>query len=130
MIQRDDTMTMHRHATPRRGERRGLTSEIGMILGRSLFPICAILLIAGTALSAPQVFAQDSEDAAELDRIEVTGSRIKRVDIETTTPVTVIDREMIEMQGDLQTTMSLCQQHKNCHCPDNEFPLSLLCLSS
>ncbi|HRQ65763.1 MAG TPA: TonB-dependent receptor [Xanthomonadaceae bacterium] len=53
----------------------------------------------GTAMIAAPVVAQD--DATELDRIEVTGSRIKRTDIEGPLPVTVISREDIERAGDL-----------------------------
>ncbi len=45
-------------------------------------------------------FAQDQDqDAAELDRIAVTGSRIKRADIEQASPVFVIQREEIERTG-------------------------------
>jgi iron complex outermembrane receptor protein len=54
----------------------------------------------GTAMvAAPAAIAQES--SAELDRIEVTGSRIKRTDIEGPLPVTVITREDIERAGDL-----------------------------
>jgi iron complex outermembrane receptor protein len=45
------------------------------------------------------VHAQD--EATELDRIEVTGSRIKRVDIEGPSPVTVIERADLEVSGDI-----------------------------
>ena len=38
-------------------------------------------------------------DPVTLDRIEVTGTRIRQVDIATTQPVTIIDREDIEKQG-------------------------------
>ncbi len=53
--------------------------------------------IAGLALSG-QAFAQD-DDAAELERIETTGSRLSQVDIEGASPVTSIDREDIERIG-------------------------------
>jgi iron complex outermembrane recepter protein len=60
-------------------------------------------LVAGAAgllgLTAAPAFAQ-GDDAARLDRIEVTGSRIKRADVEGALPVTVIDRQQIEMSGD------------------------------
>lgn len=48
-------------------------------------------------LTASPSFAQD--DAQRLDRIEVTGSRIKRADIEGSLPVVVIDRAQIEASG-------------------------------
>ncbi|NKI35016.1 TonB-dependent receptor [Wenzhouxiangella sp. XN79A] len=55
-------------------------------------------VVAGLAVTAAPAFAQD-EEAADLDRVEVTGSRIKRTDIEGALPVTVIDREQIEFSG-------------------------------
>lgn len=51
-----------------------------------------------TAAIAPTAFAQE-EEAADLDRVQVTGSRIKRTDIEGALPVTVIDRETIELSA-------------------------------
>jgi iron complex outermembrane recepter protein len=59
----------------------------------ALFGSAAALLLPAPALS--------QDDATELDRIEVTGSRIKRTDIEGPLPVTVITREDIERAGDL-----------------------------
>jgi iron complex outermembrane recepter protein len=57
--------------------------------------------------SAP-AFAQDeSDDATSLDRIEVTGSRIKRVDVEGPTPITVISREDLQLSGDLSVADAL-----------------------
>jgi iron complex outermembrane receptor protein len=58
-------------------------------------------LFAGAAsmLAAP-AFAQESEDdTTTLETIEVTGSRIKRADIEGALPVTVITRSDIEVSG-------------------------------
>ena len=51
---------------------------------------------ATAALSAPAVYAAD-EDSVE--RIQVTGSRIKRTDMETATPVTVMSAEDMAKQG-------------------------------
>lgn len=45
----------------------------------------------------------EGSDVATLDRIEVTGSRIKRSDIEAALPVAVIDREDIELSGEIST---------------------------
>ena len=59
--------------------------------------------VAGTGVA----FAQDADEeqassqATTLDRIEVTGSRIKRAQIEGALPVTVIDRAAIEASGDV-----------------------------
>lgn len=54
-------------------------------------------------LAAP-AFAQDepaaeSDEAAEMERITVTGSRIRQADVETAQPVLVITRDEIEKQG-------------------------------
>nr|MBP7548136.1 hypothetical protein [Corallincola sp.] len=45
-----------------------------------------------TAMTSLPVLAAEGE---EVERIEVTGSRIKRTDMETPVPVTVISREQI-----------------------------------
>ena len=62
-------------------------------------------LVAGlaTAVVAPAAFAQEAEDseAKTLDRIEVTGSRLKRAEIEGASPVIVIDRAQIDASGDV-----------------------------
>ncbi|MCV2350835.1 TonB-dependent receptor plug domain-containing protein [Paucibacter sp. Y2R2-4] len=43
--------------------------------------------------------AQQGEPASKLERVEVTGSMIKRLDSETPAPVSVISRKMIERSG-------------------------------
>ena len=61
--------------------------------------LCAgvsFLLFPATALSQDEV----DDQVVELDLVHVTGSRIKRVDIEGSTPVTVITREDIDNSGD------------------------------
>ncbi|NQD38729.1 TonB-dependent receptor [Permianibacter sp. IMCC34836] len=59
-------------------------------------------LIGGAAVAAiSPVFAADEEGKEDEQRIEVTGSRIKRSDVEGALPVTVIDREAIDMSGDV-----------------------------
>ncbi len=50
------------------------------------------------ALAASSAWAQ-TQDAQKLERIQITGSSIKRVDSETALPVTVISREAIEKSG-------------------------------
>jgi iron complex outermembrane receptor protein len=52
---------------------------------------------AAAAFTAPTVFAADEQAAVE--RIEVTGSRIKRTDMETPVPITVLTRADIEATG-------------------------------
>ncbi|MCZ6559489.1 MAG: TonB-dependent receptor plug domain-containing protein, partial [Gammaproteobacteria bacterium] len=63
-------------------------------------------LTAGVAASFASIpsmaFAQDGdEDVAEQGLIEVTGSRIKRVDVEGPSPVAIITRADIENSGDI-----------------------------
>jgi iron complex outermembrane receptor protein len=59
----------------------------------------ALAISAGIAgFTALPVYAQ-SEDDTTLERIEVTGSRIRRVDTETSQPILTITREEIEQQG-------------------------------
>ena len=64
----------------------------------------ALFVAAGLAL-APSAFAQADEaaqaDSAMLDTIEVTGSRLKRSEVEGAVPVIVINREQIDVSGDV-----------------------------
>src|SRR5690606_29128804 len=48
---------------------------------------------------AQDVAAPATDDTTTLDRIEVTGSRIRRVDTETASPVQTIQREDIDRTG-------------------------------
>lgn len=59
---------------------------------------------ASAAVFTGAVNAQDAEEAKDVERIEVTGSRIKRTDLEGAVPVTVIDRAAIDFSG--QTSVS------------------------
>ena len=54
--------------------------------------------VTAAALNVPLSFAAD-EAEAKVERIEVTGSRIKRTDMETTVPITVLSREDIAQTG-------------------------------
>ena len=62
---------------------------------RDAIALALIVGVGGTATA----FAQES--ATNLDRIEVTGSRIKRAEIEGPSPITVVTREDIEVSGEL-----------------------------
>ena len=63
--------------------------------------LCAALL---AAMAVPAV-AQDADPSAEpssatnLDKVTVTGSRIKRTDVEAALPVTIVHKQEIEAQG-------------------------------
>lgn len=51
---------------------------------------------------AGNTHAQDDPESAELERVEVTGTRIKRTDFEGPAPVQVINREEIERSGHIR----------------------------
>ncbi|MCH8219860.1 MAG: TonB-dependent receptor, partial [Proteobacteria bacterium] len=74
-------------------------------------------LTAGVAASFASIpsmaFAQDDEDIAEQGLIEVTGSRIKRVDVEGPSPVAVITRADIENSGKISVADVLRQSSYN-----------------
>jgi iron complex outermembrane recepter protein len=55
--------------------------------------------VGGIAATSAPAFAQDQDDAEELETITVVGSRIKRTDIETSQPVFVIEREDLQKTG-------------------------------
>ncbi len=67
----------------------------------------ALVAGAASALSAPAVFAQQAPAAstsaapstAQLGKIEVTGTRIKRTDVETAQPITIITAAEIKATG-------------------------------
>ncbi|SDQ54250.1 TonB-dependent receptor [Pseudoxanthomonas sp. CF125] len=61
------------------------------------------LFASAATLVSGNVVAQEAatDDAKTLDRIEVTGSRLKRADIEGAVPVVVIDRAQIDASGDV-----------------------------
>ncbi len=65
----------------------------------ALLPMSAALVALGATPAAAQDAPPQGEQATTLDRIEVTGSRIKRADLETSSPVFVIDRQNIENSG-------------------------------
>ncbi len=69
--------------------------------------VCAVLFVPAMSVQAqdappetsPPPDAQRSEEATDLDRIVVTGSRIPRSQIETASPVTTITADDIQRQG-------------------------------
>ena len=54
---------------------------------------------AAVALTAAPAFAQDQADTQSLETVTVTGSRIRKADVETAQPIVVLDRAAIEKQG-------------------------------
>ncbi len=67
-------------------------------MGKLRFVCCAVLLVPLTLVDVP-AFAQDTEDEIAYQRIEVTGSRIKKAQMEGQAPVQVISRADIERSG-------------------------------
>ncbi|WP_282109655.1 TonB-dependent receptor plug domain-containing protein [Shewanella algicola] len=67
---------------------------------------------AATAFTAPAVFAAD-EDGAKVERIEVTGSRIKRSDLEGASPITTITTEDMKMEGNFTVADALRNSNLN-----------------
>ena len=63
------------------------------------------LFASAASLATGNAFAQEAAssdtEAKTLDRIEVTGSRLKRADIEGAVPVVVIDRAQLDASGDI-----------------------------
>jgi iron complex outermembrane receptor protein len=59
--------------------------------------------VSATAFTA-SVTAAEEDEAAKVERIEVTGSRIKRTDLEQAVPVTVIDRAAIDLSGQMSVS--------------------------
>ncbi|KLD76024.1 TonB-dependent receptor [Xanthomonas hyacinthi] len=51
------------------------------------------------AQGADTAAAAATDGAVDLDRVTVTGSLVRRVDVETASPVTVVDRQQIQQSG-------------------------------
>ena len=73
----------------------------------------ALMLGAGSAaaISAPAFSAE--EGAEEVERIEVTGSRIKRSDLEGASPVTVMTTENMKIEGNFTVADALRNSNLN-----------------
>lgn len=56
---------------------------------------------AGTGVAFAQEESSEQQQTTTLDRIEVTGSRIRRAEIEGPAPITVISREDLDVSGEL-----------------------------
>ena len=73
--------------------------EMTMKQGRKVSAIAVGLALAGITSLSPVHAQQADEEAANLERIAVTGSRIKRTDMEGPSPIQSIDATMIEGMG-------------------------------
>jgi iron complex outermembrane receptor protein len=69
------------------------------VLSRSIRVLCASgAIVVGLGVSGA-VMAQQAADSAPMQRVEITGSAIKRIDAETAVPITVIKMEDLKKQG-------------------------------
>ena len=69
---------------------------------RAMGPSGAVGAVIALAYTATPAFAQDAApdlDSQKLETITVTGSRIRKADVETAQPIVVLDRAAIEKQG-------------------------------
>jgi len=64
---------------------------------RAMFSGSAAII--GLGLLAQPVMAQTTDAAAPIQRVEITGSAIKRIDAETSVPVTVIKMDDLKKEG-------------------------------
>jgi iron complex outermembrane receptor protein len=63
-----------------------------------------LLALSGCAATAAGVRAQDAQVSQAMERVEITGSSIKRIEGETALPVTIITRKEIERTGATNTS--------------------------
>jgi iron complex outermembrane receptor protein len=82
------------------------------VLSRSIRAIC----LGGMALATTAAYAQDAQNAS-MQRVEVTGSRIRQVDLETAQPVQVMTQEQIQKTG-LVTVGDILNQLSSAGTPD------------
>jgi iron complex outermembrane receptor protein len=69
----------------------------------------AVLRALGIGIAVTIAAPAIAQQAQKLDKIEVTGSNIKRIEGESALPVTVISREQIEREG-IQTAMEVIER--------------------
>ncbi|MDB5934654.1 MAG: hypothetical protein JWQ01_1998, partial [Massilia sp.] len=70
------------------------------VLSRSIRVMCSSgAIVVGLGLTAGAAMAQQASDTAPMQRVEITGSAIKRIDAETAVPITVIKMDDLKKQG-------------------------------
>lgn len=68
---------------------------------RAAFAAGAAVLMASPAVVQAQDAEAESDEPVELEKFVATGSRLSRASVEGSLPVTVIDRETIELSGEI-----------------------------
>ena len=81
-------------------------------LRRAIRTALASGLTASACVAAGPALAQE-EDILEAPRVEVTGSRIRRSNVETSSPVTTITREQIDATGEISISEVLRRLPQN-----------------
>lgn len=79
--------------------------KLNSMRGRML----ASTVLGGLTIWAASAGLAAAQDAQQVDEIVVTGSRIKRVETETAAPVLVVDQEVMEARGFIQSGQALNQ---------------------
>ncbi|MGZ5199037.1 MAG: TonB-dependent receptor [Telluria sp.] len=84
------------------------------VLARSVRMMCAGGLVLGAGFAAAPAWAQQVAADAPMARVEITGSAIKRIDGETSVPVTVIKIDDLKKEGittveQVMSTLSVSQ---------------------
>ena len=69
------------------------------ILSGSLQRMFSSSMVLGLGMLSAPVFAQQSENLEKPQRVEITGSSIRRVDAETPSPIQVISAEDLKKSG-------------------------------
>jgi outer membrane cobalamin receptor len=59
----------------------------------------ALVFAVAGLVSTPAIAEDSDQKATQLEKVEVTGTRIKRTDLETAAPVTTISRAQIDRTG-------------------------------
>ncbi|TMP13509.1 TonB-dependent receptor, partial [Pseudoalteromonas sp. S2721] len=80
------------------------------MLNNQVSPACRLAIAfsaASTAAFSASSFAAEENSAEKVERIQVTGSRIKRTDLEGASPVISITSADIKMEGDFTVADAL-----------------------
>ena len=95
-----------------------------------------LALMAGAAIAAPSAFAADDQSttttttsnntsSTNLGKIEVTGTRIKRTDVETAQPVTILTQTQLKQTG-LTSIGDILQTVSQAGSALNTIPVSII----
>ena len=95
-------------------------NAISRILLAATISVASSLLPSLHAQSAPVALASTGDEAVELQRFVVTGSNIKRLDMERIAPVTVIDQDAIDVRNAVTPVDLLTSLPSVVNLPENE----------